>query len=67
MRTIPWLLLAALATPAAAAPLTSKDIASADRQVTRLSVELGDKDVESLARFENLRELLITGPYNSRL
>ncbi len=61
-----WILLAALAAPAAAAPaaLTSNEITSADRRATRLSVNLRDEELPTLARFGELRDLTLTGPYD---
>ena len=45
-----WILLAALAAPAFA---------------DRVKVDLTDADVPSLARYENLHDLQLTGPYDS--
>ncbi len=66
MKTMHWFLLAALAAPAAAAPptLTPKEITSADRSATRLSVNLRDEELQTLARFGELRNLTLTGPYD---
>ncbi len=67
MKRMHWFLLAALAAPAAAAPaaLTSNEITSADRRATRLSVNLGDEELRTLAQFGELRDLTFTGPYDS--
>ena len=67
MKRMHWFLLAALAGPAVAAPaaLTPKEITAADRRATRLSVNLGDGELPALARFGELRDLTLTGPYNS--
>ena len=45
-----WILLAALAAPAVS---------------DRVKVDLTDADVPSLARYDNLRDLQLTGPYDS--
>ncbi len=52
MKRMHWFLLAALAAPAAAAPaaLTPNEITSADRRATRLSVNLGDEELPTLAQ-----------------
>ncbi len=66
MKRMHWFLLAALAAPAAAAPapLTPKEITSADRSATRLSVNLRDEELPALAQFRDLRDLTLTGPYD---
>ena len=66
MKRMHWFLLAALAAPAAAAPpaLTPKEITSADRSATHLRVNLRDEELQTLARFGELRDLTLTGPYD---
>ena len=56
MNTMHWILLAALATETAAAPAT---------EVDRLKVDLTDADVSGLAHYPALRDLTLTGPYDS--
>ena len=64
-----WILILAIVAPAAAAPkpLTAKELSKVDAGTTSLFVDLDDKNVNRLSRFNKLRELALTGPYDSNL
>jgi len=67
MRRFHWFLILAIAAPVVAAPkiIKPKDLAKVDAKVETLTVELDDNYVNRLARFRELRDLTLTGPYSA--